>query len=301
MATYYWTCPNCQHRFELRQRVALKQRRCPFCGEMITHQEIDRQQQALNKSSCITSLGCLSIVIVPIILIGSWLSNDGGAGHSVDSNSDTQSLPNNAEQLPGADSDIMVGACLYWNSDNTYYGRVLDVDPNHRFPDGQIDFGIKVEIQDNPSAKLWAVLDIIKLRVHAGPPHDAQSDSDSSGAAPSTSDTNTTNKFATDPFTKGQTHTVTYRIMAQSQYVNDLKYMDENGQMQVIGQSNVPWTITFTAPLGAGLYVGATSIDPKKRVWADIYIDGKHVSGLTSRRDTGVVGVGGTFANRAYR
>lgn len=242
--------------------------------------------------------GLLLFTVAFIAFVGFLYSPSpfGSAGHSEKASSDTQALLSSPTQAPAADSGIMVGACLYWNKDNSYYGRVLDVDPNHRFPDGSIDLGVKVEIQDNPSARLWAVLDVLKVQVHAGPPHDAQNDS-GSGAAQPTGGAD----MPDDPFSGKQTHTVTYRILAQSEYVNDLKYMDQDGRMQTLSQANVPWTITFAAPLGAGLYVGATSPNPKERVWADIYIDGAHVSGLTSRRDTGVVGVGGTFANGARK
>lgn len=93
-------------------------------------------------------------------------------------------------------------------------------------------------------------------------------------------------------------HSVTYRITAQAQYVNSLKYMDETGHLQLINKAKVPWTMTFNAPLGNPLYVGARSANPERHVWADIYVDGKHISGLKSRKDTGEVGVGGSLSQR---
>ena len=41
MAKYYWRCPSCGTRLELRQRVTLTKRKCPHCATPITPEAID--------------------------------------------------------------------------------------------------------------------------------------------------------------------------------------------------------------------------------------------------------------------
>lgn len=43
MSTYYWKCQNCGTTLQLRQRITLKKRICPQCGNSITPEDIDRE------------------------------------------------------------------------------------------------------------------------------------------------------------------------------------------------------------------------------------------------------------------
>jgi uncharacterized protein (DUF983 family) len=41
---YFWTCPKCRTKLELKMRVTQGSRRCPECGTAITTREIDKQR-----------------------------------------------------------------------------------------------------------------------------------------------------------------------------------------------------------------------------------------------------------------
>src|SRR5687767_4239368 len=44
MAGFRYTCPRCGQSVKLRDRVVLNKRKCSYCGEPITVDEIDRQE-----------------------------------------------------------------------------------------------------------------------------------------------------------------------------------------------------------------------------------------------------------------
>lgn len=65
---YFWTCPNCGTSLQLKMRVTQTKRKCPHCGILVTPQEIDRQQQELNRQKRNSALLILGLIWILFIL-----------------------------------------------------------------------------------------------------------------------------------------------------------------------------------------------------------------------------------------
>jgi predicted RNA-binding Zn-ribbon protein involved in translation (DUF1610 family) len=50
---YFWKCPSCGTELQLKMRVTQTKRKCPHCGELVTPQEIDRQDAARRRAFAI--------------------------------------------------------------------------------------------------------------------------------------------------------------------------------------------------------------------------------------------------------
>jgi uncharacterized paraquat-inducible protein A len=46
---YFWQCPKCGTRLELRKRVTVTKRRCPHCNTLVTVQGIDHHTGEANR------------------------------------------------------------------------------------------------------------------------------------------------------------------------------------------------------------------------------------------------------------
>lgn len=79
---YNYTCPECGEELEFRKRVTITKRRCPFCNELITPREIDRQAAEVKQRQIealrqrLVRWGIAWAVLTVIIAIGGAVSGE---------------------------------------------------------------------------------------------------------------------------------------------------------------------------------------------------------------------------------
>lgn len=78
VSRYFWSCPQCGTRLELRKRVTITKRRCPHCNALVTPQEIDRQsaESARHAQEAMEGAmdGCLKVAAVALVYVAAFVA-----------------------------------------------------------------------------------------------------------------------------------------------------------------------------------------------------------------------------------
>lgn len=66
---FSYQCPACRTSMEFRNRVTVRQRKCPQCGHPVSIQEIDRQVEAARAAAARGAMGCLIVTGIGILFL----------------------------------------------------------------------------------------------------------------------------------------------------------------------------------------------------------------------------------------